>query len=156
MAKSISNYSTVELQEYLTTNGIEFAPEAKYADLKTIALEHKRATEELAHIEEVKAELTASGIEFAPEATLEELEALLPAPTAPEVVVVNEDGFVKVRNESSRIINGLHPWQIKEIKEENLSLYESYGCVLFTGLPKEETAEVVAPVEEKEIPPHQR
>lgn len=157
MAKWLHQYSADEFKAYLTEKGIAFAPDAKHADLKALALAHKKSEEEAEKITALKELLTEKGIVFSDEATLEELEALAPAEEKSDETKKVADWFVKVRNESNRMINGLHPWQIKEIKEENLELYQSYGCVLFTGQPAPETpAEVSAPVDTKDIPPHQR
>lgn len=112
-----------------------------------------------------KEQLTARSITFADDATAEEILKLLEDTLKDEAEKASEsektskipEGYVQVRNEKNRTVNGLKPWRIAVIKEENLSLYLSYGCVLYTGqgVSEEAPAEEVGKGKD-DTPPHLR
>lgn len=67
------------------------------------------------------------------------------------------EGFSMIRNESDRTINGLRPWQIRTISSENLGLYLSYGCSLYTGEVADEVQETSDETKgSNDLPPHER
>lgn len=160
--KGVHQYNLAELQAYLTDRGVQFAPDAKHADLKKIALEIKKKEDDEARLAEIKEELTAKGVQFAPDATLEDLEKILADSNDDSNNTSAEDenkvpeGYVRIRNEKNRVINGLKPWRIALVKEENVAFYVAHGCSVYTGAPTEVEIEEATKKDDKSIPPHER
>lgn len=169
--KPVSKMLKAELASYLTDRKIAFDAGATVPQLKEIAsvqehleevkealtsreiafteentIEELEAMLDTALVAEAKEKLTALGVAFTEENTLEELQELIKQAEAPKNDADDssskaEDGFVMVRNESNRTINGIKPYQIAVIKEENLETYLSYGVVVYDGKPKPEVVE---------------
>jgi hypothetical protein len=187
ITKPVSKMLKAELVSYLGDRKVTFDANATVPQLKEIALpiEHleevkaslteraidfteENTIEELeallngALVTEAREKLATLGVQFTEENTLEELQELITKAEAPKEESDDssskaEDGFVMVRNETSRTINGIKPYQISVIKEENLETYLSYGVVVYDGKQKAEAVEEKKDADgNSDTPPHLR
>lgn len=150
---ALENEHLEEVQSALKAHGVEFTPENTIEELEVML--------ETALIVSTRKELTKRGIDFTEEDSLDELKELLEDAIEAEKEKEDEkqdspDGFVKVRNESTRVINGMKPWQIRSIAPENVGLYLSYGCSLYNGEVSQETQEEKKDDAQGDLAPHLR
>jgi hypothetical protein len=187
ITKPVSKMLKAELVSYLGDRKVTFDANATVPQLKEIALpiEHleevkaslteraidfteENTIEELeallngALVTEARGKLATLGVQFTEENTIEELQELIKEAETPkddddDSGSKAEDGFVMVRNETSRTINGIKPYQIAVVKEENLETYLSYGVVVYDGKVKDEAVEEVKDADgNSDTPPHLR